>query len=294
MVGIENDISFEEDFIKKYQNVSCFAFDGSINSLPKENNNIKFIKKYIGFENNDTVTNLHDIINANINGIFIKMDIEGGEIPWIKSLTNEQLYKFEQIVMEFHNPFSEKEIDVFEKINRNHYLIHFHGNNYCGVRNHNGVRIPNIFECTYLHKKYFENIPELNTELIPGYLDMKNSGNNENNDMDEIYINYPPFVNTTNLNTFNFEINNGIVIEYGNDKVKVDITNIVFNSENENGLLYIPNNDEVRGSLYNDPIFGVLKKIFIKTGNDKYIIESNDYAYIDINKNKLYINVEPI
>ena len=186
--GINDDISFEEDFINKYPNVKAFAFDGTISALPKENNNITFIKKNIGSENNDQDTNIHDIINLN-EFIFVKMDIEGYEIPWIKSLSDEQMNKFEQIVMEFHFPFTDKEIDVFDKINKNHYLIHFHGNNCCGVRNHGGVFIPNVFECTYLHKKYFTNVPELNTDLIPSNLDMKNTGN------DEIYIDYPPFVN---------------------------------------------------------------------------------------------------
>jgi hypothetical protein len=181
-------MSFEEDFIIKYPNVKAFAFDGTINNLPKENNKIIFIKKNIGFENNEQITNLHDIINVN-ECIFVKMDIEGGEIPWIKSLSDEQMNKFEQIVMEFHFPFNNEEIDVFDKINKNHYLIHFHGNNCCGTRNHNGVIIPNVFECTYLHKKYFTNPPELNKELIPSNLDMKNT------EYDEIYINYPPFVN---------------------------------------------------------------------------------------------------
>ena len=91
--------------------------------------------------------------------------------------------------MEFHFPFTDYEKDVFNKINKNHILIHFHGNNCCGVRNHMGVNIPNVFECTYLHKKYFVNKPELNTDLIPGILDMKNI------DKDEIFIDYPPFVN---------------------------------------------------------------------------------------------------
>ena len=186
--GILDDISFEEEFINKYPNTQVYAFDGTINNLPKENNKITFIKKNIGFENNKDTTNLHDIINVN-SRIFIKMDIEGGEIPWITSLSDEQMNKFEQIVIEFHWPFTDREIDVFDKINKNHYLIHFHGNNCCGVRNHNGVIIPNVFECTYLHKKYFINIPELNKELIPCNLDMKNTNN------DEIYIDYPPFVN---------------------------------------------------------------------------------------------------
>jgi len=186
--GIENDISFEEDFVNKYTIDNAYAFDGTINKLPKETTLITFIKKNIGFSNDNQNTNLHDIIDVN-ECIFVKMDIEGGEIPWIKSLSDEQMNKFEQIVMEFHSPFSHNEIDVFDKINKNHYLIHFHGNNCCGTRNHNGVIIPNIFECTYLHKKYFTNPPELNKELIPSNLDMKNTEN------DEIYINYPPFVN---------------------------------------------------------------------------------------------------
>jgi len=184
--GIESDISFEENFMVKYPSAQVFAFDGTILQLPKENAKIHFIKKNIGFENNEETTNLHDIIDMN-ESIFVKMDIEGGEIPWIKSLHDEQINKFEQIVVEFHNPFSDNEVDVFNKLNKNHYLIHFHGNNCCGLRIHGGVRIPNIFECTYLHKKYF--VPELNKEPIPGILDMKNTNN------DEIYINYPPFVN---------------------------------------------------------------------------------------------------
>ena len=184
--GIRDDISFEEDFINKYTVDNVYAFDGTIDNLPKENSKITFIKKNIGYHNDNAYTNIHDIIDVN-ESIFVKMDIEGCEIPWVKSLSNEQMNKFEQIVMEFHFPFSDNEIDVFDKINKHHYLIHFHANNCCGTRNHNGVIIPNVFECTYLHKKYFTTI-ELNKESIPSNLDMKNT------EHDEIYINYPPFV----------------------------------------------------------------------------------------------------
>ena len=66
--------------------------------------------------------------------------------------------------------------------------IHFHENNCCGVRIHNGVTVPNVFECTFLNKKYFTSYPELNIERIQSILDMKNVINGE-----EIYINHPPF-----------------------------------------------------------------------------------------------------
>ena len=199
--GINKDISFEIDFINEYSNVKTFAFDGTINNLPMfaqpnvcENKNITFVKKNISNVNDEFSVNLHDIINLNEN-IFVKMDIEGSEISWVKSLNDEQMNKFEQIVMEFHFPISNDEIsDVFEKINKTHYLIHFHPNNCCGVIRYKDVNIPNIFECTYLHKKYFTNIPELNTDVIPGIFDMKNTPNKE------IEINYPPFVNLLNVN----------------------------------------------------------------------------------------------
>lgn len=187
--GISNDISFEEDFIKNYNNVKTFAFDGTISSLPNHSLPITFVKKNIGGQESDRITNIHQIIKEHTN-IFVKMDIEGGEVEWIKSLDEEMLNKFEQIVIEFHNPFSQKEIPMFDKINKYHYLVHFHANNCCGVRMHKNVVIPNVFECTYLHKKYFPNIPEKNKTPIPGPLDMKNVLRNN-----EIHINHPPFVN---------------------------------------------------------------------------------------------------
>jgi hypothetical protein len=184
--GILDDISFETDFVNKYD-THCITFDGSIDTIPGESTKIEFVKKNIGSDNSDIVTNLHDIIAVNEN-IFVKMDIEGGEIPWIKSLSDMQLNTFDQIVMEFHYPFTDNEIEIFDKLNKNHYLIHFHGNNCCGVINHMGVEIPNVFECTYLHKKFFATPPALNTASIPSPLDMKNTSN------PEIYIDYPPFV----------------------------------------------------------------------------------------------------
>jgi hypothetical protein len=193
--GILNDITFEEDFINKYPNIECFAYDGTINSLPKKNSKIRFIKQLIGSGENLTyknkeyeTTNLHNIIDAYDN-IFIKMDIEGGEIPWINSLSEKQINKFEQIVIEFHSPYTDKEKYIFDKINKTHYLIHFHANNCCGTRIYKNVVMPNVFECTYVHKKHFLNLPKLNTDLIPSSLDMRNLKRKK-----EIFLNHPPFV----------------------------------------------------------------------------------------------------
>ncbi len=46
--GIANDISFEEAFLEKYQNLTCHAYDGTIDKLPKESKKIIFNKKNLG------------------------------------------------------------------------------------------------------------------------------------------------------------------------------------------------------------------------------------------------------
>lgn len=187
--GVDVDISFESQFCNKYKNALCYLYDGSVNDIYLDNKNITFLKKYINDFNDENNTNLHEIIDK-FNNIFLKMDIEGYEIPWIKSLSDEKLNKISQIVMEFHFPFEDYKKDVFEKINKYFIMIHFHANNCCGVRNHNGIIIPNVFECTYLNRKFFNNNYELNTDVIPSVLDMKNVYEH-----DEIYIDYEPFVN---------------------------------------------------------------------------------------------------
>lgn len=186
--GISDDISFEEEFCDKFKFCPCYAYDGTIQDININNNNITFIKKNINNFNDDNNTNLHEIIEK-YNNIFLKMDIEGYEIPWIETLNEKQINKFSQIAIEFHFPFSGKEILAFNKLNKNHILIHFHPNNCCGVRLHKGIEIPNVFECTYIHKKYYNMIHKLNTNSIPSKLDMRNVINNK-----EININYEPFV----------------------------------------------------------------------------------------------------
>jgi hypothetical protein len=184
--GIGNDSSFEEAFILKYGQ-NCFAFDGTISDLSKPH--IEFEKRNIGPSNTDTTTNLQNLIQSHDN-LVLKMDIEGSEVAWLKSLGNE-ISKFQQIVIEFHWPFDPSTKPIFELLNRFHVLIHFHANNCCGAVDFYGVAVPNVFECTYLNKKYFCKNPELNKDPIPSPLDMKNVL-----DKDEISINYPPFVHT--------------------------------------------------------------------------------------------------
>ena len=87
-----------------------------------------------------------------------------------------------------------------------------------------------------------------------------------------------------------FTISNNITIEYGIDNKKIDTTDIVFKNKNDNNIFYIPTGDQARASLFGDPLYGTVKKIFITSENNRYVIETNDFVYIDLESNKLYIN----
>jgi hypothetical protein len=195
--GVCDDISFEEDFIR-FQGTSLpvYAFDGTVDSLPQSplQDQIRFIKKNIGEFETEEYTNLHNLLLPYTqkpgSNVFIKMDIEGGEVDWIRSLLPEHMDVMTQIVMEFHRPFTETEIDMFKKLNETHLPIHFHPNNACGTRIHNGIYFPNVFECTYLHKRFFNGYAELNRDFIPNdAVDVRNILFK-----DEIWIGHPPFV----------------------------------------------------------------------------------------------------
>jgi len=184
--GIKDDISFEEDCLKKYPYLKCYAFDGTINSINTDFKNIFFTKKNIG--NKDNETNLHNIINSHEN-IFVKMDIEGSEVEWISTLDDNHLKKFAQIVIEIHYPNKLRHKNMFDKLNKHHLLVHIHANNWeKKIDKINGIIIPNVFECTYVNKNFLKEPYHLNTSKIPSNIDQPNC-----KDRPDIKMNYPPF-----------------------------------------------------------------------------------------------------
>jgi hypothetical protein len=186
--GISNDTSFEDNFLKLYPTVQCYAFDETIDSSPSKNNKFNFIKKNIGATNTDKVTNLHEYLNKYKN-IFVKMDIEGGELDWLNSLNSEHMNNISQMVIEFHS-ITKDNLPLFEKINQTHIQVNFHGNNCCSTNTDLGFIIPNVFESLYINRKYITAELPLNKETIPLNIDQPNIASNP-----DIIIDTPPFVN---------------------------------------------------------------------------------------------------
>ena len=177
--GITNDIRFEDSFLDIHK-IKCIAFDGTIQSCPSHRNNIEWIQKNIGYLNTDKTTNLKEYIQTNKN-IFLKMDIEGSEFNWIDSMTETELDNFSQIVVEFHWPFDIYRMNMLKKLNKTHYIIHIHGDNYSDtvtINNHkiSKINLPEIFEVTYINKKLCDySLVEMKEIQFPTILDYPNN-----------------------------------------------------------------------------------------------------------------------
>ena len=189
--GIANDISFEEHFLQLHP-IPCYAFDGTIAHLPHANPKITFVKKNLGDSNTDNTTNLHDYMEPYQN-IFMKMDIEGHEFRVMPTLI-QHMKKIKQLVIEIHSPGdirmfpdyfkglsdidNHKMFDMLQGINQTHTLVHFHANNGCKMQEIDGIRLPHVFELTYLRNDFVLE-KRKNTESLPTSLDMKNIPQNE-------------------------------------------------------------------------------------------------------------------
>lgn len=197
--GVANEESFSRDFINffKMDKTNSFAFDGTIKQYPYNyTRNITYIKKNINNMINNSNTNLIPLIN-NYKNIFLKMDIEGGEYPWLLSLSSENLKSFKQMVFEFHgindnswNTSYEDKIKCFKKLSETHYIIHAHGNNHGKLTG----KIPNVIELTYIRKDIYNLDFFPNRSPLPNkYLDFPCDYLNPSNP--EVDLNFPPFVN---------------------------------------------------------------------------------------------------
>ena len=101
------------------------------------------------------------------------------------------------MVIEFHgvnddswNIKLNKKIRCLEKLNRTHYIIHAHGNNYAQTHEN----IPDVLELTYMHKNCFNNPPCYNKIDLPlTNVDFPNCSR-----FPEINLSFYPFVTKDN------------------------------------------------------------------------------------------------
>ena len=102
--------------------------------------------------------------------------------------------KIKQLVIEIHSPAdihmfpdyfnglsdidNNKMFDLLNKINNTHTLVHFHANNGCKLQEIDGIKLPHVFELTYIRNDFVSKKIK-NTEPLPTILDMKNDINKD-------------------------------------------------------------------------------------------------------------------
>ena len=191
--GVGGDESFSNDIINHFNITEAHGFDGTINTLPLNSpKNMSFYKLNISTYQSKNTVNLERYIN-NFNNIFLKMDIEGHEFPWLNSLSLDELNKFKQITIEFHGindnsyGFNQSlKINVIQKLFKTHYIVHAHGNNHAGVTN----KIPDVIEITYVRKDIIGNVFEYNKINLP----IQNLDFPNHPQLPEIDLNFYPFI----------------------------------------------------------------------------------------------------
>lgn len=177
--GIETNIDFEDAFLDKHPHLTCHAFDGSVDSLPAMRNadKMQFRKLFVGGSNTETYTDMRSFMAVH-NNIMVKMDIEGGEYDWLLALTDSEMKKIRQIVIEFHDPFSSPQrIECLKKLANTHWLVHFHANTCPGndtYKQFEGATVPSVFECTYINKNLADVLPRSIHSIPHPTLDRQN------------------------------------------------------------------------------------------------------------------------
>lgn len=200
--GVGYDTSFDQDFLNEHKSIFGLVFDGNINYIPNFLNKINYVKKNIGIINDNTTSTLN-FETEEYQNIFLKMDIDGNEWNWINCFQNMDNVK--QLVIEVHDLFFQdfckksswnesaqfNGLDVYsalKKLNKTHYLVHFHSNSCAEYSIIKNKEMPTVAELTYIRKKDSDILGFNETELPIDGLDYVNGY-----DRKDLVFDYYPF-----------------------------------------------------------------------------------------------------
>ena len=196
--GVENNIDFELEFVKKYKPKKIILFDHTINNLPKKKlKKMKFIKKGLSDIKSKKYVTLNEITKNSLNDNILKMDIEYDEWKIFEKVSTETLLKFKMIIVEFHFFFLDlndvdtknvltpyfknfsinnykkinqmllqKYYDVLEKLNQNFIPFHLSANNSLPLKKVKGKFIPQLLEFSYVRKDLISKL-KTSTKTLP-------------------------------------------------------------------------------------------------------------------------------
>lgn len=175
--GVAENSDFEYELYKTF-NIHSYLSDYSVDKPGVACEGFKFQKKFLDSKTNAVNDTLSDWITKekNDDDMILQMDIEGFEYDVLIETSCEILKKFRIIVIEFHqfdqifSQYGFKMIkSIFDKLNKDFYVVHIHPNKCCGYSETKKIKIPNTIEYTFLRKDRvsYQN----NTNSFPHHLD---------------------------------------------------------------------------------------------------------------------------
>lgn len=196
--GVENNIDFELEFIKKYKPKQNILFDHTINKLPKKRTkNMKFVKKGISDVKSNKFVTLKDISKNLTKNNILKMDIEYDEWKIFEKVSEELLLNFKMIIVEFHffflnledvdsknklTPYFKKFSinnykkinsmllnkygEILKKLNKNFLIFHLSANNSLPLKKISGKFIPQLLEFSFVRKDLVSKF-KISKETLP-------------------------------------------------------------------------------------------------------------------------------
>lgn len=158
--GVSTVANFEMEMVGR--GMVCALADYSVDGPPISDPSLRFIKKFIG-QNNDevhiTLQNWIDSFGPHLGDLMLQMDIEGAEYQVLLDADVELLKKFRIIIIEFHDlnalisEFGFNLINTtFRKLLKDFDLIHIHPNNCTEPVEIFEYLVPPVMEFTFLRK----------------------------------------------------------------------------------------------------------------------------------------------
>lgn len=172
--GISDEISWDMDMAAR--GLPVFQYDHTVEA-PGGSDLFTFFSVGlcgIGVQR-ENMCDISQILEANghlgRDKIVLKMDIEDSEWEFIETVPAGIVQQFSQIILEIHllDQNLPYKIQLLNKLNLTHQVIHVHGNNYGKLSGYGGVVFPETFEVTYVRRA--DHVFETATQIFPTGLD---------------------------------------------------------------------------------------------------------------------------
>jgi hypothetical protein len=183
-LGIGPDVSW--DLAMAQRGAIVHQYDHTVAQAPLPHPRFRYAR--IGIAHDDSLRpdlrRLDTLIRQNGHAgqrdMVLKIDIEGHEWEALDALDASVFDQFRQIVGEFHGlrllglpAFQRRAESLFSKLRVYHEVIHIHGNNFAGLRDVDGLALPDCIEISFANRASYQFAPS--RESFPGPLDAANN-----------------------------------------------------------------------------------------------------------------------